>query len=392
MELMPAGIRERELFRLLGDLLSPQIRGHSTGALRLRLMQHGFSWQALVELASGQDVLPPLIFALSVRRLLPPIPRSPKNGNDAHVAIRLGEYYRGHLARRQLAKSQLQNVLSALNHAGIVPLILKGARYLLAPHESWYEARAIRDIDLLVRQYEADRTVAALEAQGYRLGSPYMADYHHLAALERPGDPVPVEIHTDALAFNAQRLASTEFVWTHSAKNDSGTFFFMPDRWQALHCLLHHQLSDHGYSRQILAVKALWEWAMLTRGFSREDWEALAAHMQAAGGSDLLGSWVVQSHRLFGVKIPEYIAISPQAYRNASATFELATKAHWRRRAHFVLDQLRSSFARETLGKRYGKSVADVSLMDAGRYMAYLCKLHRGRWLRRLIGHPERPS
>ncbi|MGP8120456.1 MAG: hypothetical protein ACLP8B_08015, partial [Xanthobacteraceae bacterium] len=72
----PATIRDSSLLSLLGDILRPDIDPATTGAMRLRLMRRGFSWQALVDLARGQDVLLPLIFSLNARGLLPPIPRS----------------------------------------------------------------------------------------------------------------------------------------------------------------------------------------------------------------------------------------------------------------------------------------------------------------------------
>jgi hypothetical protein len=185
---------------------------------------------------------------------------------------------------------------------------------------------------------------------------------------------------------------STDFVWANAVKNSSGTSFILPDRWQALHCLLHHSVSDHGYSRRILCVKALWEWTMLSRDFTRNDWEAVGTHMRNVGASDLLGSWVLQADRLFRTGVTDCVAVSPGAVSNASAIFNLATKAHWRRRIAFIVDQLRFSFARETLAMRYGKPAARVTLVDAGRHAMNLLTLHRGRWLRRLLGHPNRPS
>jgi Uncharacterised nucleotidyltransferase len=356
LELLPPRIRDRELLGLLGELLSPRMEPTSASALRLRLMREGFSWQALVDLASGQDVLLPLVFSLSIRGLLPPVPKSARNSDGSHVTLRLGEIYRQHLARRQLEQQQLVNVLAVLNRAGIVPLILKGGRYLAAPCGAWCEARTIRDIDILVRDDEADRAVEALRAEA------------------------------------GQGTLSTEFAWANAAESGDGRFFVMPPRWQALHCLLHHQASDHGYARQVLAVKALWEWAMLTRDFAPEDWDSVAAPMRAAGAADLLGSWLVQSHRLFGVEIPVAITVSANAHAHASATLDLATRPHWMRRVRFIADQLRFSFARETLAMRYGKPAAEVSLGDAGRYATQLVRLHRGRWLRRLMGHPDLPS
>jgi hypothetical protein len=141
----PADIGDGPLLTLLADILRPGMDPASTGALRLRLMRGGASWQALVDLARGQGILLPLIFALDARGLLPPVPRTIK-GCESHVTARLQKIYREHLAQRQSDKAQLEKILLILDRTGIVPLILKGARYLVEPVASWCEARSMADI------------------------------------------------------------------------------------------------------------------------------------------------------------------------------------------------------------------------------------------------------
>jgi hypothetical protein len=389
---MPPGITDPKLLGLLGDILGPGRDPAATGAMRLRLLSQGFSWQSLVDLASGQDVLLPLIFALSERGLLLPVPRSTKSDRENHVTARLEVIYRQHFERRKREKRQLEDIQSVLDDAGIVALILKGARYLVAPVGSWCEARTMRDIDLLVHPGDGERALAALVATGYQYGANIALKHHHFPALWRPGEPVALEVHTEAHPFDVQRVMSTEHVWAHAIKPGTGTFLVMSNRWHALHCMLHHQMADHGYRRRILAVKALWEWTMLAGDFSGEDWVAIVGHMEAAGSEDVLASWLLQAHRLFGAEIPALVMVSSNARANADATFRLASTPHWLRRTRFIADQLRFSFARETLAMRYGVPPSRVSLVDAGRYLAYLFRQHRGRVLLRLTGRRDRPS
>jgi hypothetical protein len=398
LELLPPRIRNPALLVLLGDILKNAADAAAVPALRLRLMQRDFSWQMLIDLAAQQDVLPPLIHALTERALLPPVPRAAQQSHDhdGHVTLRLQQSYRDHLTRRELLKTQLETVLRQLNSAGIVPLIMKGARYLLAPMAAWCEARTFRDIDLLVRPEEAPRAFAQLVAAGYRAGQPYMADYHHLPDLQHPSEPASVEIHTAALAATGQSVMSTELAWRNASKaaggSFDGSFYVLPVEWQALHCLLHHQLSDRGYARRILALKPLWEWTMLTGNWSRPQWQMILTHMRETDTLDLLGSWFVQAHRLFGTPIPDLIPISSHTSDNARATLDLALAPHWQRRIGFVVDQLRHSFAKDTLAAHYGKAPANISVTDGARYLAHLLRTHRGRLLRRLVGYRDRPS
>jgi hypothetical protein len=390
LELLPPRIRNPAHLALLGDILKNN--GEPLGALRLRLMASDFSWQALVDLATQQDVLPPLIQALFERALLPPVPRTGPGSRGGHVTVRLQQFYREHLARRELQKAQLQNLLRHLNRAGIVPLILKGGRYLVAPVAAWCEARTFRDIDLLVRPDQANRAFAELVTAGYCPGEPYLANHHHLPELHHPREPASVEIHTAALDVAGQSVIGTDLAWRTASQAADGCCYVLPLEWQALHCLLHHQLSDRGYARRNLALKPLWEWAMLTRNWSSDQWQTIITHMREAGALDVMGSWLVQAHRLFGAPLPEFIAISSAASANACATLDLALAPHWRRRTNLIVDQLRCSFSKDSLGARYGKAPATVSVVDAARHAVHLLRVYRGRWLRRLIGYGDRLS
>jgi Uncharacterised nucleotidyltransferase len=392
LELLPPRIRNPDLLLLLADILATDADQAAVPGLRVRLMRPDFSWQALIDLAMQQDVLPPLIHALDQRALLPPLPQRATAAGDDHVTWRLQECYRDHLTRRKRQTAQLQDILGLLNGGGMVPLILKGARYLIAPVAPWSEARTFRDIDILLAPGDADRALALLIAEGYRPGETYMRNYHHLPDLEREGEPASVEIHVAALSVTGQRAMSTDFVWRHAVKAADGSFFVLPAKWQALHCLLHHQLCDRGYARRILALKPLWEWTMLTRDCSRDDWQDIAAHMHAVGRSNLLDSWLVQALRLFGASVPQPIAISAAAAENAAATLKRASAPHWRRRTGFVVDQLRYAFSKDILAARYGKAPERISVADGGRYLLALLRQHRGNLLRRLVGHHDRLS
>ena len=271
-------------------------------------------------------------------------------------------------------------------------MILKGACYLVAPVAPWCEARTFRDIDLLLRPDDADRAFAVLIADGYRAGQPYMPNYHHLPDLQHPSEPASVEIHTAALAAAGQSVLSTVFAWRNASKSADGSFYLLPLEWQAVHCLLHHQLSDRGYARRILALKPLWEWTMLTRDWSQSQWQAIVAHMREAGALDLLAGWLVQAHRLFGAPLHEFIPISAQVAENACETLDLALAPHWRRRTVFVVDQLHYAFSKDTLAARYGKAPANISVADGARYLVHLVRTHRGGLLRRLVGYGDRLS
>lgn len=384
----PDDIADAARLALLGDLLRPGIAPAAIGPLRLRLMGPGFSWQELVDLARGQGVLLPLILALSKHKLLPPIPRSMP---DTHVGVALERTYAQHLAYRQADRRQLDELLRILADAGTPPLMLKGARYLIDPLGPWCEARTMSDIDILLRPRDATTAFAALRAAGYRqmVGDEFVygaAYSHHLPALVHPDHALAVEIHVEALSAAGQRYMPTARLWDHATEATDGRCLVLPPVWQALHGLLHHQVQDHGHSQRTLNVKALWEWAMLDGGFTAADRSAMEGHMQRVGGADVLQSWQLQAARLFGLDRARTAGASRTASAHAEATFRLALRPYWRRRARYLAGQLRASFARETLASKYDVAPAQVSLRHAARNMVDLLRRHRGNLLLRLTG------
>jgi hypothetical protein len=395
LELLPPTISSENSLALLSEILRVDYTLQDTSALRSKLFGDDFSWQVLVDFAGAHGMLAALVFELKQRSLLLPLPRAIHGANiDGHVSSRLEAAYAQHLARRNELREQLSEVLAALNLRKIVPLLIKGARYLTDGCAQWCEARGMRDLDILVRREDADSAIEALRAIGYACGNdPSPAD-HHLPEMRKPGRHFPVELHTQALSFAGRKLLATEHVW---AVSDTGrlaghAFRVLPDEWQLLHALLHHQVSDRGYARHILAIKDLWEFAKLGHALPQENWRSIAAHMEGGGGSEFLGSWIVQAGRLFGLAPPAGVAISANARDHAEATMRQARSPYWLRRALFVADKLRFAFSGATLAVRYRLGEGDSGAPAMAKHIGFLFRLHRGNALRRMIGRRDRMS
>ena len=382
------------LFALLTDILAVRGDGGNSG-LRLRMIESGMPWEALARLADDHGVLSPLIWALTRRSLLLPVPvGTAPDGASQHPSVQLAAIYRQHLARRQRQRDQLAGILREFNRASIEPLLLKGARYLIAPPGPWAEARDMRDIDLLVRPDDAGRALAALAALGYARDPRPIPMDQHLPEMWHDGQPSAVEIHIESLSFSARKILTTEEVWergTHSS-SEQGAFFILPAEWQLLHGLLHHQVSDRCYAQRVLALKALWEFAMLAEGMSPDGLRSIADQMTAKRQADVLGSCLVQGNRIFGLACPQGISITPAARAHAETTLRNAAAPDWVRHGRHLADQVRFAFARETLAVRYGLDEQDVSIRTVGRHLRFLTRHYRGRMLDRLFGEHGKPS
>jgi hypothetical protein len=387
LDQLPPRISDPVVFALLADILA--VRPSAADTARLRLIDGTVSWQALTDFALGQDAIFPLIWALRRGSLLLPVPRASRHLESVdHPTSALEALYDQHLARRRAQRDQLIAIIAALNRAGIVALVLKGARYLLAPQGAWCEARSMRDIDLLVRKDDAQAAVAALKRQGYASDAQFVPMDQHLPELWKADCPSAVEIHTEALAFSARKALATDEVWQHAVRGstEDGSFFVLPVEWHLLHGLLNHQLSDRGHARCLLAIKALWEFAMLGCELPEQAWRSIADHMTAREEADVLGSWIMQATRLFGLACPPGVTISSDARAHAERTLAYAALPDWLRRGHFLADQLRFGFARETMAVRYGIAENEVSLLTAMRHLRFLVRYYRGQMLQRFTG------
>lgn len=385
MDHLPPTVADESLLALLGRVLETRPTPQSTEELRLRLFQSRPSWQALVDLAIAHGVLPPLIYSLQHRSLLPPLPAAwSEELRSAHVTTRLAAAQRQHLERQANLREQLQAALSALNAEGIVPLLLKGAVHLTRGQFAWHEAREMRDLDILVPVEKADKTHLILSSLGYRCDDNPPPLDRHLPELWSPGRAGTIEIHTEALSFNARYAFTTREVWDLAERRsfDGADFMALPAEWHLLHGLLHHQLADRGHARRMLALKGLWEFASVGTELSPEAWGNIVAHAEQRQILAMLSSWAIQANRLFGLEAPDTLLDFAAGRRHADATFKRARMHYGARQALFVADKLRFAFAPQTLALRYGENSPGAAAL---RHIGFLWS-RRGQMAQRWLG------
>jgi hypothetical protein len=392
MNLLPPPISASDLALLAGILGVPKAED-AIAALRLRLIKQCVSWQRLVQLAGEQGVLFPLIGALLRAKLLPPVPQKQSAERiTAHPTVQLEAVYQEHLARRERQKDQLSAILKSLNRRGVQPLLLKGARYLLAPAGDWCESRDMRDIDLLIHPENSALAMRALIADGYIADQRPVPLDQHLPELWRGGCPSAVELHIESLSFSARSYLPTDHLWRQAVRTTTaeGEFFTLPIEGQLLYAVLSSQISDRYHAQRVLDLKSLWECAMLARDVSEQYWNKLADDGARRGHADVLASALLQSAQLFGTALPSAMTVSPAARAHAFAAIENAAAPEWRRRLRFLSDQLTFAFARDTLAARYRIAPSDVGVGTRARHLLFLFGHYQGRIAMRLFGRRGR--
>lgn len=379
MNSLPPTILDRRTLDLLGRCLAVETGPEADQALRLALFSQDFSWNNLVAFASEHEVLVPLIHALRERRLLLPVPRqSNATAVVEHPTAVLDEVYRQHLMRQDDLRSQLHEITTALNQADIMPLVLKGARYLLPDAPAWAEARTMRDIDLLIHPEEAMCAQEVLSGLGYESLPELSMSDHHLPPMLRKGCFGSIELHTKALAQDARDVLSTDHVWDLSVEGRLGDARLrtMPHAWQALIGILHHQVSSRGYKRRLLALKGLWEFAREARDVCQSDWQTVACHVEAQGARAVLAEWLVLAESLFGLTVPGAVTVSEADRRHAAATARWASRHKVIRGALFSADVLRFAFSRKRLAMRYGREPRGFMIGTRLKHLFFLINRH----------------
>jgi hypothetical protein len=394
LERLPPSVSHSDL-TLLGKILEVRPTAESTTALRLGFFDKYFSWPSLVELANVHDLLAPLVFALLERSLLFSVPQtSDAATRERHVTTRLTSTWNQHLERQDDLRDQLLTIIAALNQREITPLLIKGACHL-TEMEGWSSARGMRDLDIVVQPAQLGDAAAALKLLGYEFAYlPELDGQHHLPQMHLRDRHGAVELHSNALAFNAEPLLPTDKIWELSTHRDfRGTQFRkLSAAWHVLHGLLHHQVADRGHARHLLALKGLWEFSMGANELAAEDWHRTIAHMENSGQIDVLLSWVAQGNSLFGLPIPESVRITENARAHASKTMRRAAWPYPLRRAMFITDQFGFAFHPDTLALRYGSRRERSKLGMAGKHLIHLLRKYRSDALRRLIGSNRRIS
>jgi hypothetical protein len=377
MELLPPRIPDLALLHLMGDILSPAAA--DTPALRQKLYTRPAIWPALTDFAAAQGLLPPFIWSLQTRALLPPTPASlTPEQRETFLTTRLAAIFAEHTARTENLAAQLAAITHAFNQAGVPFVTLKGALYLLSLPGSWGTARPMRDIDLLIHPEHATAAVHALNLLGYTADATLDVENHHLPEMRRPNAHGVIELHTEALAPAGRAILPTATVWQVAEPHisPSGDLLLrLPAPWQALHAMLHHQASDDGYAQRTLALKHLWEFAHLC---------ATATPPELPRSQDMLSSWLLQAHQIYALPLPDNFTPSPAAQAQVAACLREAQQPEPSRRARFLARQLRRGFSREMLSYRY--RTQQVGLALRARHLLFLLKRYRRTLWRRLFG------
>ncbi|HKW49359.1 MAG TPA: nucleotidyltransferase family protein [Gemmatimonadaceae bacterium] len=189
--------------------------------------------------------------------------------------------------RMRRLQQRVEDSIAALNQAGIEPLLLKGAALAYTLYGS-FEARPMKDVDLLVAPDRADEARAIMLKQGWALDPELPGDerydtHHHLPPLrDLTASGLRLEIHRGVLPLGHPFHFTDDVIWraARRVKVGNGHALVMHPSHHAVHIAIHfawaHMLNLGAWHafRDLshLAARDVLDWTHFAR--TAEEWGA----------------------------------------------------------------------------------------------------------------------
>ena len=265
-----------------------------TAALRGSLPNEA-NWISVLEIANRGWLGPALYLALE------------RNGQLARVPGQVSDYlaflHGRNRERNRRLRAQLIEAVGALNHAGIEPILLKGAIHLYTAPEDDLGARMLSDLDLSVSPSEMDRAKSAL------LGLDY-AYANSTRELGRSCDVGVIELHDRPSPRSAHYLDGKLRPFTSPQARDGARARIPTATARALHLIVHDMIKEGDYWSLKIDLRHLHDLAELARSEEGIDWKQLGATLCDPPARRALALQALAMQDLFEIAIPSDLGSS----------------------------------------------------------------------------------
>jgi hypothetical protein len=222
-------------------------------------------------------------------------------GLPAEVSEFLAEILRRNRMRNRMLMDQLVEASGALNSAGILPVLKKGAAMLLTDPAS-IAARMVSDLDLIVARSKIERAVEALRGIGYRDAD----EGAQPATLSRSRDAGAIDLHFAPRG--PARFSGDAIFDRHSRPvqlpGGTATVILPSATLQILYLTLHDQFHDGDYWRGYVDLRHMVDIARLSALPEGVDWDALKAILSTRYARRAFAAQIINASRLIGMALP----------------------------------------------------------------------------------------
>ena len=226
----------------------------------------------------------------------------------AAIVEQLREQNLANTARNLRLRRALMEAVKALNEAGVVPLLIKGAAKLVDGTPSAAGERFMIDLDLVVPDDAVAVAGDALARLGYEADRSKPFLHPHEVPFDRHGSPGPIELHVELGSPPIPSVLPVTQAWEESSELSVGEARarVLSPTHQVLHNILHSAVQDLNHAvgdlplRQLLALSAL----VRTHG-PEVDWTAIHERMEGHGLGAELRDHLWLAHRFAGMPLPQ---------------------------------------------------------------------------------------
>jgi len=267
--------------------------------LRAEILAGQPDWGNIVGLVNHHLLTPAMWLALNKKALIDELP--------VDLAAYLHDLYQLNCERNHQLRNQLLEAVRQLNHNGIIPVLLKGAKHLVTEIYSGPGARIMTDIDLLVRQEDITSSLDSLIELGYEpvedKHGDYHEEHHHCSPMFRSGAYGAIEIHRRLAEYPYELILPTELVLaeTEPLIVEQAHMRVLTPTHRILHNIVHSQLIDHLHDNGTIPLRSLHEVYCEQAAYSSHiDWAMISRQMNNNKRGRVLRAYLFMMKTLYG--------------------------------------------------------------------------------------------
>jgi hypothetical protein len=286
----------------IGHSINPNYRPETIQILTSFIESEQIYWEEVAFLANINLVTPLLWVGLREKGLINKLPED--------FCTYLAELHRQNTLRNNHILRQLLEIAQALNRHEIVPVVLKGAAYLLTETFPDSGTRIMSDLDLLVPKEHFSLSVEVLQTLDYDTEEELKEKYrnhHHYAPLLRPGEFASVDLHHTLLYKTASKMLPTNIAWKQieSLKINSVHLQVLSPTYRLLHNILHSEIVDRNYQKGVIPLRELSDLVYTHHRYKQTlDWSTVETTLARHGKQNILRSYLYLAQRYLGMALP----------------------------------------------------------------------------------------
>lgn len=207
--------------------------------------------------------------------------------------------------RNRIFLSELAIVLEKLNDAGVDVVLLKGAATFADNLYVHSGARAMLDLDLLVKEHKLPIAISIIQGLGYQeiVGPSDLENesltknrHSHISPYSKPDTPVLIEFHYNVVYGSGQKIIPTGTAWNNKqpATVEGVPCFILNPTYRIIHNTVHGLIPSRDFIKGEISFWHLLEFCYLKRRYGDHvDWNKWLRAGEIAAYRTAFEAWLL---------------------------------------------------------------------------------------------------